>query len=191
MSSFIEQVPYTLGIVMVQPMAFPMSLLWGLQKRTKPNQSNQLTPQWGCAWKRDVGSNPLHSHLSLCVSADERVFHQGAEEALCEEQWHACLLLHLELCYDHSKSGHASPTLLVVSCHSCRAQATPPGSSWQWWEGGDCSLAARLSRRKLLLVPRATLTVTVTHCGLPKPKDLSWLTMPNSRTGYRKLCSCL
>lgn len=150
MSSFIEQVPNTLGAVMVQPVAFPMFLLRGLHKRTKPNQSNQPMPSihnrevWEVL-ERDVGSNPLHSHLSPCVSADERVFHQGAEEALHEEQWHRCLLLHLEFCYDHSKSGHAGPTLLMVSCHSCCAQPTPPGSSWQWWERGDRSLAARFS----------------------------------------------
>lgn len=77
-----------------------------------------------CALKREVGSNPLHFRLCLCVSVDKRVFHQGAEEALPEEQRHGCLLRHLELCHDHGKSGHASPMLLVVS-YQCRAQPAP------------------------------------------------------------------
>lgn len=68
----------------------------------------------------------------VCISADQRVFHQGAEEALPEEQRHGCLLFHLELCYDHSKSDRASPILTVVSGHQHVAQPTPsavPGSA--------------------------------------------------------------
>lgn len=81
------------------------------KQRKKQNQTNQTAPTirrrelWEALGK-GVGGN-LYISTCLCFPADQRVFHQGAEETLPEEQRHGRLLFHLELRYDHSKSGRA------------------------------------------------------------------------------------
>lgn len=133
-NSFIGRVPFTLDIVMVQAVAFPIFLLWGLEKKKKKT-NHQHSPKRALegAWERGIDSN-LCVSTHLCVSADQRVFHQGAEEALPEEQQHRRFLFHLELCHDHSKSGHASPKLSLLS-HPVVSRAAP--GSWWRWEGDE------------------------------------------------------
>lgn len=73
MSSFIEQVPNTLGAVMVQPVAFPMFLLRGLHKRTKPNQSNQPMPSIHNREVWEVLEREMLA-VTLCIPTCLRVF---------------------------------------------------------------------------------------------------------------------
>lgn len=115
------------GFSQVSPLRFA-------KKRTNPK--NQRIPgiHRRELWERfgKGVDNSLYISTCLCISADQRVFHQGAEEALPEEQRHRRLLFHLELCYDHSKSDCTSPTPPTVSGHQHVAQPTLsafPGSA--------------------------------------------------------------
>lgn len=148
-NSFIGRVPFTLDIVMVSGSGFShISPLRFGKKKKKANHQHSPKRALEGAWERGIDSN-LCVSTRLCVSADQRVFHQGAEEALPEEQQHRRFLFHLELCHDHSKSGHASPKLSLLS-HPLVSRAAP--GSWWRWEGDENSSGSRSFSKRIVLI---------------------------------------